>query len=122
MTYPEPTPSDVSEIMDTSLDTTSLQAHIDAASHEVSEIELNDPTIDDARLTDIHKYLSAYYATGQEPRASSQSGESRSISYATDESADYYGIAKRLDPTGLLEDNQRRTATLSTPDTKDIYD
>lgn len=120
MTHPEPTPSDVQDILDTSLDTASLQAHIDAASHEVAEIKAADSTVSDAKLTDIHKYLAAWYATGQDPRASSQSAETRSISYARDESADYFELAKRLDPTGTIADNAKPKATLSVPDAKGL--
>lgn len=122
MSHPEPSASDVQEILDTSLDTSSLEAHIDAASHELSDIKIADPNIADDRLTDIHKYLAAHYATGQEPLADSQSGESRSISYARDEGTNYGKIAKRLDPTGELQVNVLPKASLSVPDTKGISD
>lgn len=120
MSHPTPTPAEVNEILDTSLDTTSLQAHIDAAAFEVEEVQAADSTVSDEKLKTIHLYLSAYYATGQDPRASSQSAETRSISYARDESADYFSLAKRLDPTGTIADGAKPKATLSVPDAKGI--
>jgi len=123
MSHPEPSTADVQDVLDTTLDTPSLQAHIDAASHEVEDIKAIDSSVSDSRLTDIHKFLAAHYASSQDPRASSQSGESRSISYAdrdSDANANYYGIAKRLDPTGVLAKNQKETATLQVPDARDI--
>lgn len=122
MSYPEPTPNDVQDVLDTTLDTESLQAHIDASSHDIKDIELADPTISDDRLTDMHKYYAAHFASSQEQRLSSQSGESRSLSYATDESADYLEIAQRIDPTGELAQSAKPKAGLSVPDTKGISD
>lgn len=121
MAHTKPTPSEVQEILDTTLDTTSLQAHIDAANYEVDDIQDQDSSISDDRLTEIHKWLAAHYATSQDQRASSQSGESRSISYA-DDNADYKSLASRLDPTGTIATGSLPAASLSVPDVKGIDD
>lgn len=122
MSHTEPTTTELQEVLDTSLDETSLQAHIDASAYEVEDIIAVDSTIKDDRLTKIHKYLAAWYATSQEPRMSSQSGESRSISYAHEESAGYFEMAKRLDPTGVLDSKSMPDAGLTVHDAKGIND
>lgn len=122
MAYTEPTPSDVQEIMDTSLDTTSLQAHIDASKYDVQDVADLDPSIADERLTDLHKYLAAHYASSQEKRLSSQSGESRSLSYSSEDSSNYLEAAIRIDPTGLIAQGNKPKASLSVPDVKGIYE
>lgn len=121
MTHPKPTTSALQEILDTSLDTSSLQAHIDAADYEVDEIQDKDSSISDGRLTEIHKWLAAHYATSQDPRADSTSRETASISYA-DDNADYKSIAIRLDPTGTIASGSKPKASLSVPDSKGIND
>lgn len=120
MSHPEPTPSDVDEILDNSLDTTSLQAHIDASAHTVEDIKAADSSISDAQLEDLHKYLAAYYATSQERQLSSQSGESRSLSYSSEDSSSYFELAKRLDPTGKVADKAKPKATFGVPDAKGL--
>jgi hypothetical protein len=120
MSHPEPTPTELENVLDTSLDTTSLQAHIDASAFEVEEIKDADSSISDDKLKQIHLYLSAWYATGQDPRTSSQSAETRSVSFARDDSADYFALASRLDPTGTVASNAKPSATLSVPDVKGL--
>lgn len=122
MTHPEPTPSEVQDIMDTSLDTASLQAHIDASKFDVEDVADLDPTISDDRLTTLHKYLAAHYASSQEKRLSSQSGESRSLSYSSEDSSSYLEAAIRIDPTGLIAQGNKPKASLSTPDLKGVND
>lgn len=122
MSHTEPTTSELQDILDTSLDTASLQAHIDASSHEVEDIKDADSSISDARLKDIHKYLAAWYATSQERRFSSQSGESRSVSYSSEDSSSYFEAAKRLDPTGTVASSMNPKASFGVPDGKGVSD
>lgn len=118
MTHPEPTTSELNDVLDNSLDTASLQAHIDAAAFAVEDVADADSSIADDQLKTLHLYLSAYYATAQEMRLSSQSGESRSLSYSSEDSSNYFEIAKRLDPTGTVASNAKPKATFSVPDVK----
>lgn len=122
MSHTEPTTTELQEVLDTSLDNESLQAHIDASKYEVEDIISADSSIADDRLTKIHTYLAAFYASSQEQKLSSQSGESRSLSYATEESADYFELAKRLDPTGTLDSKSMPDAGFETHDVKGIND
>jgi hypothetical protein len=115
--------TDVSEILDTSLDTGALEAYIEAASDVVDDVAGVDPSLSSSRLERIEKFFAAYLATAQDPRADSQSGESRSISYRGVEgggNASYYETAVTLDPTGVIKDANKRTATLDVPDARGI--
>ena len=117
--------SDVDDILDTTLDTTALQAYIDAASDVVDDIAANNSNISSGRLERIEKFYAAHLATAQDPRASSLSGANRSVSYESgdsDRQSSYFEVANSLDPTGILMEKQKPTATLSVPDTKGLYD
>lgn len=115
---PRVTASEVQEILDTSLDTTSLDAHIEAASLEVDDIEDTDPSLASDRLAAIEKYLAAHIATAQDQRASSQSGESRSVSYSEEMSSSFLETATRLDPTGTVGSGGKPAASFDVPDVK----
>lgn len=119
------TAGDVDDILDTTIETTILEAWVEAANDIVNDVAAADPSIPSGRLERIEKFYAAHLATAQDPRVSSQSGESRSVSYEDRESegtASYYEVAVTLDPTGIIRDAQKPTATLSVPDTKGIYD
>jgi len=122
---PRTNSTDVNEILDSTLDTGAIDAYIEVASDIVDDVAANDSSISSGRLERIERFLAAHYATSQDPRASSQSGESRSISYVDRENegtASYYELATTLDPTGIIQEAQKPTATMSTPDIKGIYD
>ena len=117
--------SDVDTILDTSLDSSALQAYIDVASDLVDDIASLDGSISSDRLTRIEKFYAAHLATAQDPRASSQNAGNRSVSYESSDSerqSSYYEIAVNLDPTGLIQEQSKPKATMSVPDTKGLYD
>jgi len=117
--------TDVDEILDTTLDPSVLDAYIDAASDIVDDIAGTNSGLSASRLERIEKFLAAHLATAQDPRASSQSGESRSISYedrGSDATANYLEVAKSLDTTGIIADLNKRTATLDVPDARNIVE
>lgn len=113
----------VNEILDTSLDNAALSAYIDAASDIVDDVEGVDPSIPSERLERIEKFYAAYLATAQDPRASSQSAETRSVNYRDVDdggNASYRAVAVSLDPTGVIEAADKRTATLQVPDARGL--
>lgn len=120
---PRTTPSDVDSILDTSLDNTALSAYIDAASDIVDDVEGVDPSIPGDRLERIETFYAAYLATAQDPRASSQSAETRSVNYRDvdgEGNASYWQVAVSLDPTGVIAESGKRTATLQVPDARGL--
>lgn len=122
MSHPEPTPADVRSVMDlsSSIENSTIQAHIDASASEVERIN-QAGNVSESTLTEIHKYLACHYLTLQNPQNSSMSGPVRSESHR-DTNADYLSIAERLDPTGVLESSGKPKASLSVPDSKGIED
>lgn len=117
------TPDAVNDILDTTLDDAALSAFIDAASDIVDDIQGVDPTISGDRLERIEKFYAAYLATAQDPRASSQSAETRSVNYRGvdgDGNASYWQVAVSLDPAGVVASAGKRTATLSVPDARGL--
>jgi hypothetical protein len=117
-------PADVNEIFDTDLSDSSLSAWIDVATVIVDDIEGVNPEIKDSRLEQIEKLLSAGYAANQDPRISSTSRETASVNYQRGEEYpnDYIAQAVALDPTGVVSDQFKRTATLDVPDSRGIHD
>lgn len=113
--------SDVQDILDTSI--SNLTPWIEAANGVVDDIEDEDPTIDNTRLTRIEKFLAAYFATAKDPRFESQSGASRSGSYYDVEesgNASYKEVAISLDPTGKVQATNLPTAEVSVPSIKNF--
>jgi hypothetical protein len=116
------TNSEVEEIFDTDLSTTSLDAWIDIASEVVDDIDSNSDSITDARLKQIELLLSAGYAATQDPRITSASRETASVNYQrqSEYPNEYIAQAVSLDPTGVVASQYKRTATLSVPDARNI--
>lgn len=116
------TNSEVQEIFDTDLSTTSLDAWIEVATEVVDDIDSNSDSITDARLKQIELLLSAGYAATQDPRITSASRETASVNYQRqdDYPNDYIGQAVALDPTGVIADQYKRTATLSVPNARGV--
>jgi len=121
---PRVTNSEVQEIFDTDLSTDSLDAWIEIASEVVDDIDTNSDSISDTRLTQIEKLLAAGYAATQDPRITSASRETASVSYQRqdDYPNEYIAQAVSLDPTGVVASQYKRTATLSVPDARGIND
>jgi len=115
----------VQEIFDTDLSTDSLEAWIDVANSVVNDVEGVDPSISDTRLEQIEKLLAAGYAANQDPRINSASRETASVNYQRDNTEypnEYIASAVAVDPTGVIADQFKRTATLSVPDARGITD
>ena len=118
------TPSDVKEILDTTLSDATIQAYIDVANDVVDTI-VSTGTVDSDTATRIEKFYTAHLATAQEREASDRSAGNRSVSYEgfdTEGQSSYFEIANSLDPTGTITATTKRKANLSTPDVKGIYD
>jgi hypothetical protein len=118
---PRTNSTDVDEVLDTSID--NLTPYVEVASDIVDDVAGLDPTISPGRLERLEKFYAAYLATAQDPRAESLSGASRSESrYDPGESgnASYLEVAISLDPTGVIRDAQKQTATLDVPDGRGI--
>jgi hypothetical protein len=89
----------------------------------VDDIAKANGAIQASRLEKIERLYTAHLLTSQDPRTSSMSGESRSESYRDtdgDGNASYYEAAVALDPTGIINDADKRKATLSVPDSKGL--
>lgn len=117
--------TDVDEILDTSLSTGALQAYVDAASDVVDDVAAKDSSISSGRLERIEKFYAAHLATAQDPRHSSQSRETASVSNedrTTNANANYKELAVSLDPTGVVSGAGKPAATLSVPDAKGVND
>lgn len=109
--------TDVQAVFDTSIGDTT--PHIEAATELVDEIAEKSPETKASRLTKIEKFYAAHLATAQDPRASSQSGASRSIDYS-EENTNYEQIAISLDPTNVIANAGKPNATVSVPDAKGL--
>lgn len=117
------TATDVNEVLDTTI--SNLTPWVEAANSVVDRVEKqdtnNDLSTDD--LTRIEKFLAAYYATAQDPRAESLSGASRSESrYGVDgdANASYREVAEAIDTTGVVASAGLPTAKIETPSVKDL--
>jgi len=115
------TNTEVAEIFDTDLSTGSLDAWIDIA-HEITDDVDGAGSLTDTRLKQIEKMLAAHYASTQDPRLNSASAETKSADYGKNEdySTDYMAAAVSLDPTGVVANLNKQTATLSVPDSRNI--
>lgn len=118
------TASELNEVFDTDLSNTALDAWIDTAHTVVNDVEGVDSSLSDDRLTQIEKMLAAGYASAQDPRLDSGSRETASVNYQRNDDYpnDYFGLAVALDPTGVIANQFKRTATLSVPDARGIDD
>lgn len=119
------TESDVSDIFNNDLDSASLSAWIDMASSVVDDIAAKDSSITSTRLTQIEKLLAAHYASAQDQRISNTSRETASVTYQGDTGMNLQGTkygqqAIQLDPTGTLSTLGKPTASINTPDVKDL--
>jgi len=119
------TESDVSDIFDTDLDSASLSAWIEIANSVVDDIAAKDNTIGSTRLEQIEKLLAAHYASAQDQRIENVSRETASVTYQGETGMNLRGTkygqqAIQLDPTGLLSTLGKPTASINTPDVKDL--
>ena len=119
------TESDVNDIFNNDLDSASLSAWIDMASSVVDDIAAKDSSITSTRLTQIEKLLAAHYASAQDQRISNTSRETASVTYQGDTGMNLQGTkygqqAIQLDPTGTLSTLGKPTASINTPDVKDL--
>jgi len=115
----------VQEIFDTDLDTASLDAWIDIANTVVDDVEGVDSSLSASRLEQIEKLLAAGYAAIQDPRITSTSRETASVNYQRDNTEypnEYIASAVAVDPTGVIANQFKQTATLSVPDARGIND
>lgn len=111
----------VGDVLDTSLEEPTLTAYIAAATEVVDDVAAADPSIPASKLEKIERFYAAYLATASDPRASSQSGASRSISYRDVDgagNASHLQVATALDPTGTVRSAELPSASLSAPTTK----
>ena len=107
----------VRNILDTSVEDTSITSWMGVASTLVDDVEGIDPSIPDTRLTKMEKVLTAHLVSTQDPRASSISGASRSVEFQGDaglalDSTRYGQQAKLLDPTGTLGEDEEFTLSI----------
>lgn len=114
---PRTSDSDVQAVFDTSIGDTT--PYIEAASELVDDIQEQAPSTDASKLEQIEKFYACYLATAQDPRASSQSGASRSVDYSED-NADYKQVAIALDPTNVIANAGKPNAVVSVPDAKGV--
>jgi len=121
---PRVTNSDVLDVFDTDLSTDSLDRWIRIASNKVDNIESVSDSLTADELEDIELMLAAGYAAIQDPRISSASRETASVSYQRNDEwpNEYIAQAVALDPTGVIADQYKRTATLDVPDARGIND
>lgn len=115
--------TDVDEILDTSI--SNLTPWVEAANSVVDRVASEDSNNDlsSGDLQRIEKFLAAYYATAQDPRAESMSGASRSESrYDVDGegNASYKEVAEAIDTTGVVASAGLPTAKVSVPSVKDL--
>lgn len=111
----------VDEVLDTSLDEPTLTAFIEAATEVVDDVSDSDPSIDTGKLEKIERFYAAYLASAADPRADTQSGASRSISYRDVDgagNASHLQVAAALDPTGTVRSAELPSASVSVPTTK----
>jgi len=118
------TESDLQDVFDTDLDSAALSAWIEIAHEITDDVAGVDPSLSATRLSQIEKMLAAHYAATQDPRLSSTSRETASADYQRNEDwpTDYMAAAVSLDPTGVVADLDKRTATLDVPDARNIHD
>jgi hypothetical protein len=118
------TESDLQDVFDTDLDSASLTAWIEIAHEITNDVAGVDPSLSSTRLSQIEKMLAAHYAASQDPRLSSASRETASVDYQRNEeyATDYMATAVSLDPTGVVANLNKRTATLDVPDVRNIHD
>jgi len=121
------TPDSVAKIFDTDLDTTSggaLEQWVEIAHTVVDDIASADSSISGTRLEQIEKLLAAGYAAAQDPRLNSTSRETASADYQRNDKwpNDYIAQAVALDPTGVIANQYKRTATLEVPDARGLND
>ena len=117
------TPTEVNAIFDTDLSDSSLSEWIDIASSVVDDVETEDSSISDTRLTQIEKLLAAHYASAQDQRIENTSRETASVTYQGETGMNLRGTkygqqAIQLDPTGTLSTLGKPSASFSVPDGK----
>lgn len=117
------TPTELQEIFDTDLSSSSLQAHLDAASALVDDLNISDSS----RAKLVEKYLAAHIASTQDQRVASTSRETASVNYQGETgnglSSTIYGQqAITLDPTGSLVQKTKPSASIGVPDSRGIDD
>lgn len=114
---PRTDPTTVKETFDTDLSDSAVSDWISRASHLVDDIAAADPSITDARLTDIEGLVAQHFAASQDPRIQSGERESASVAYQGQtgmgfESTQYGQAALELDPTGLLGEDPSFTLSI----------
>jgi len=115
-------PTDVKVTFDTDLSDAAVEDWIDIASEIVDDVEGVDPSLSATRLEKLEKLLAQHFASAQDPRLSSASRETASADYQRNDeySTDYMASAVSLDPTGVVASLDKRTATLTVPDARNI--
>lgn len=107
---PRITASDVQDIYDTDLGTGPIDAHIDAATELVDDIEAAGD-VSSSRLAQIETYVAAHFVALQDPRVESETLGSGKWDYDTD--TRYLDMAIRLDPTDTLSVEPESSVTPS---------
>jgi hypothetical protein len=112
---PRTTPSDVLVTFDADADDPEVNQWIAQASLIVDDVDAA-ASVTDARLEQIELLLTQHFLAAQYPRFTSQSGGSRSADFGEGrEGQAYLARAKRLDPTGVVEESlEADKFTLST--------
>jgi len=117
--------SDVTEIFNTTLDSSALSTWIEIANEVVDDI--SDAGMDDAdRLKKIEKLLAAHFASTQDRRVDKESGGGKtpSITFSGDtgmhlDATQYGQQAKMLDTTNTLKNRRKPTASIDVPKTRE---
>lgn len=104
---------DIYDVQNDSVTDASIQAHIDAASELVDEIEANGD-LPSSRLETIEQYLAAHLLSLQSPRLDSETIGSNELDY--EHSSTYLETAKMLDSTDTLDTETEEQANIYVPE------
>ena len=124
---PRNTNQELQDVFDTTLDSDALDRWLSIAESVVDDIAAEDSSIGSPRLKDIEVLLAAHYASAQDPRIESTSRETASMSYKSEtgmglRETSYGQQAIQLDPTGTLSTLGKPTASVTTPEIKDLQE
>lgn len=108
---PRVAPHDVSEILETDLDSAELSTFISDA-HSVVNQRCADHTDDEGALADVETYVAAHLATAKDPRVGTASHESVEVEYEVNADR-YWRQAVLVDPTGRIDTPNRGYTTTS---------
>lgn len=108
------TAADVKEIFDTGLSDSSILTWLAVAEERVGELPSHN-SLDDARKDQIVTFLTAAFATAQDPRVDRESHESATVSYGGERMA-YIDVAVMLDPTDVLAADEGNEPSVVIPE------